>query len=167
MEDYAHSFVEALLKDDKNYVVIFPNNDLGSQQVLDEIKRLENLDKIKIYPSLRFEYFLVLLKNSKYIVGNSSAGIREASYYGIPSVDIGSRQSNRGQGESIFHANNESKFIADAIKLAKDYKKNNSYQRSDFGQGNSDEIFLKLLNGDEIWALKYQKQFQDINYEQN
>ena len=163
----AKEFVDTLINGHENYIVIYPNNDLGSYEILSEYERLKNNKKIKLFPSLRFEYFLVLLKNSKYIVGNSSAGIREASYYGIPSVDIGSRQSNRGQGESIFHANNESKFIADAIKLAKDYKKNNSYQRSDFGQGNSDEIFLKLLNGDEIWALKYQKQFQDINYEQN
>ena len=44
---------------------------------------------------MRFEYFLTLLKNALAIVGNSSAGIREAPVYGVPVVNIGTRQMNR------------------------------------------------------------------------
>jgi len=161
----AKGFVDALIDSDENYLVIYPNNDLGSHEILNEYKRLEGNKKIKLFPSLRFEYFLVLLKNSNYMVGNSSAGIREASYYGTPTVDIGSRQNNRSQGESIFHANNERKSILKAISLAKNFKKDTTNKDSDFGQGNSDQIFLKILNSDKIWSLDCQKQFQDVNYE--
>jgi len=161
----AKGFVDALIDSDENYLVIYPNNDLGSHEILNEYKRLEGNKKIKLFPSLRFEYFLVLLKNSNYMVGNSSAGIREASYYGTPTVDIGSRQNNRSQGESIFHANNERKSILKAISLAKNFKKDTANKDSDFGQGNSDQIFLKILNSDKIWSLDCQKQFQDVNYE--
>jgi hypothetical protein len=51
------------------------------------------------------------------------------------------------------------------MHLAKGFKPSSTNQKSDFGQGNSDKMFLKLLDGDEIWALKCQKQFQDISYE--
>ena len=46
------------------------------------------------FPSIRFEYFLTFLKNASVIVGNSSAGIRESGIYGIPAIDIGSRQQD-------------------------------------------------------------------------
>jgi UDP-N-acetylglucosamine 2-epimerase (hydrolysing) len=161
----AKEFVDALIDSDENYIVIYPNNDLGSYEIINEYKRLKTNKKIKLFPSLRFEYFLVFLKNSNYIVGNSSAGIREASYYSTPTVDIGSRQNNRSQGMSIFHAHNESSSILRSINLAKNFKKNYTNKDSDFGKGESDQIFLKLLNGDKIWNLDCQKQFQDIGYE--
>ena len=161
----ARDFVSALLDSDENYIVIYPNNDLGSHEIIHEYKRLEGNKKIKLFPSLRFENFLVFLKNSNYIVGNSSAGIREASYYKTPTVDVGTRQNNRAQSQLIFHANNDCKSIIKAMHLAKGFKPSSTNQKSDFGQGNSDKMFLKLLDGDEIWALKCQKQFQDISYE--
>ena len=158
-------FVNSLIDSDENYIVIYPNNDLGSNEILSEYKRLESNKKIRIFPSLRFEYFLVFLKNSNYILGNSSAGVREASYYGTPTVDIGSRQNNRSKDASIFHAGNESKSILKAIILAKNFKKANVSKNSDFGRGNSDQLFIELLDGDKIWNLDCQKQFQDIDYE--
>ncbi|MBA5248789.1 MAG: UDP-N-acetylglucosamine 2-epimerase (hydrolyzing) [Gammaproteobacteria bacterium] len=160
----AKEFVDALIDSNENYVVIYPNNDLGSHEILNEYKRLEGNSCIKIFPSLRFEYFLVLLKNSNYMIGNSSAGIREAPYYGTPTVDIGSRQNNRSQGKSIFHADNRSKSILKSIGIAKSFKKNSINKSCNFGHGNSDQLFLKLLNSDKIWGLNCQKQFQDIDY---
>ena len=53
---------------------------------------------------MRFAYFSELMKNSSCIIGNSSAGVREAPFLGIPSLDIGSRQFNRGKAKSVFYA---------------------------------------------------------------
>jgi UDP-N-acetylglucosamine 2-epimerase (hydrolysing) len=159
------AFVDVLIDSDENHVVIFPNNDLGSREIIEEYKRLQNYKKIKIFPSVRFEYFLVLLKNSEYIIGNSSAGIREASFYNTPTVDIGSRQNNRARGDSIFHATNKKKSIVMAIKLANSYVWPLYDNESDFGRGDSDQIFIKLLDSGVLWSLDCQKQFQDITYE--
>ena len=141
----AKEFVDSLIDSDENYIVIYPNNDLGSHEILKEYKRLEGNNNIRLFPSLRFEYFLVFLKNSNFIVGNSSAGIREASYYSTPTVDIGSRQNNRSQGASIFHVDNERKSILRGINLAKNFKKISASKDSNFGYGNSSEIFLDIL----------------------
>ena len=67
---------------------------------------------------MRFEYFLTLLKNSSMILGNSSSGVREAPFYGIPTINIGTRQSNRVNTKSIFNILNitEKKLEMEIIK---------------------------------------------------
>lgn len=87
--------VDSLIQSSKNYIVIYPNNDKGSEIILNEFKRLEGKNNFRVFPSLRFEYFLTLLKNAEFMIGNSSAGVRETSIYGIPAIDIGNRQQGR------------------------------------------------------------------------
>ena len=65
--------VDAVIESDRQYVVIYPNNDHGSDVILQEYKRLENHPNFLVYPSMRFEYFLTLLKNCDFIIGNSSS----------------------------------------------------------------------------------------------
>lgn len=158
-------FVNALIESKENYIIIYPNNDLGSLEIFNEYKRLEGNPKIKLFPSLRFEYFLTFLQNSNFIIGNSSAGIREAPYYGIPTVNIGSRQNNRSKNSSIFNSNNDSQSILETIDIIKNYKNIEHNLTSEFGKGDSDQIFLKLLDQGEIWNIDCQKQFQEILYE--
>ena len=165
IKTYAKCFVDALIKSDQNYILIYPNNDLGSQEVLEEIKRLEPLDRIKIFPSLRFEYFLRFLKESLYIIGNSSAGIREAPFYGVPTIDIGSRQNNRAKLVSIFNCSYEINDILEATGKALLYKtkaKVNNKADFHFGDGRSDKLFLELLQSKELWQISHQKEFQEI-----
>jgi UDP-N-acetylglucosamine 2-epimerase (hydrolysing) len=153
--------VDALLKSDENYVVIYPNNDLGTEEILEEYKRLKNNARFKIYPSLRFEYFLRLLKETKFILGNSSAGVREAPYYKIPTIDIGTRQHNRGQANSIKNVAYNSDEILSAIHNISS-KKQVIIDINEFGKGNSNVLFLHLLESDSIWKVNCQKQFQDL-----
>lgn len=160
MKDYTATFVDCLLEDNHNYIVIFPNNDLGSQFIIDEFKRLEENKQFRIFPSLRFEYFLTLLKNSQFIIGNSSAGIREAPYYGIPIINIGTRQQNRAIHADIMNVDYSEKNIKEALSKIDSHKVQVS--ENDFGQGNSNELFLQSIKKDDIWQLNHQKQFRDI-----
>jgi UDP-N-acetylglucosamine 2-epimerase (hydrolysing) len=162
---YVKNFVDALIESDTNYILIYPNNDLGSKEILEEIEKLKTSDRIKIFPSLRFEYFLRLLKESQFIIGNSSAGIREAPYYNVPTVDIGSRQNNRAKLNTIFNSSYEKEAIIGAIKKVKEIKKETEdiqKNKFHFGKGRSDKLFLKLLNSEEFWNIQHQKQFQEI-----
>lgn len=160
MKEYVVTFVDCLLKDNRNYIVIFPNNDLGSQFIIDEFKRLEGIARFRIFPSLRFEYFLTLLKKSQFIIGNSSAGIREAPYYGIPIINIGTRQQNRAIHADILNVDYSEKDILEALSKIDSHKVQVS--DNDFGEGNSNELFLQSLKKNDIWQLNHQKQFRDI-----
>lgn len=122
IKQYAENFVNALLKDDHNYIVIYPNNDLGSRFVLDSYDKLKSNERFRIFPSLRFEYFLTLLKNSQFIIGNSSAGIREAPYYGIPIINIGTRQQNRAVHADIINVDYSEKEITESLSIIDSHK---------------------------------------------
>jgi len=160
MQGYAHNFVDALLKDNKNYVVIFPNNDLGSKKIINAYNKLINNSRFRIFPSVRFEYFLTLLKNSNFIVGNSSAGIREAPYYGIPTINIGSRQKNRSLHSHITNVSYESDNIVEALKTNHELVEKDA---ETFGIGNSSQLFLESLLDESLWTLNTQKHFVDIH----
>lgn len=154
-------FVDALLESNKNYVVIYPNNDLGTEEILEEYKRLEKNSRFKIFPSLRFEYFLKLLQESNFIIGNSSAGVREAPFYQVLTIDIGSRQNNRSKGNSIINVSHNKAEILSAIDKSEKLKLD-KIDISEFGEGNSNKLFLHLLESKDIWNVNCQKQFQDI-----
>jgi UDP-N-acetylglucosamine 2-epimerase (hydrolysing) len=160
MEQYADDFVNALLQDHHNYVVIYPNNDLGSQYIIKNYEKLKNNARFRVFPSLRFEYFLTLLKKAQFIIGNSSAGIREAPYYGIPIINIGTRQQNRAVHADIINVNYNEDSITEALKIIDTHKVQLSL--NDFGAGNSADLFLSSLTNDAIWNINHQKQFNDV-----
>ncbi|MEP5340339.1 MAG: UDP-N-acetylglucosamine 2-epimerase [Algibacter sp.] len=159
MELYVNNFVSALLDDTNNYVVVFPNNDLGSKYILSAYKRLEGNARFRIFPSLRFEYFLSLLKESKFIIGNSSAGIREAPLYNIPTINIGTRQKNRATHKHIVNVNYDKRLILKSIKEVKELNEVISF---DYGEGNSASKFVNALGKSNFWKINHQKQFKDI-----
>src|SRR5690606_2272339 len=64
MKSYAEDFAAALLADSRNYIVIYPNNDLGSRDILRAYEQFADNHRFRVFPSLRFEYFLTLLKHA-------------------------------------------------------------------------------------------------------
>ena len=153
--------VDAVIQSKRNYVVIYPNNDLGSELILKEYKRLKGEQNFALFPSMRFEYFLTLLKNADFMIGNSSAGIRETGVYGIPAIDIGTRQSGRYSltGTNIQHVRENRREILAAIENVEKYR----IQTSLYGKGNSTEMFIKLLKEGQLWNLSIQKKFVDVS----
>lgn len=160
IEQYAKQFVEALKLSGKNYVVIYPNNDLGANLIIDQYNKITDNTQFRVLPSLRFEYFLTLLKNANFIVGNSSAGVREAPYYRIPTINIGTRQNNRAKSTTIINVDNRVENICNAIKQTDDL----NLQKNEFafGKGNSGALFLRLLQDTVIWNVSNQKIFREI-----
>jgi UDP-N-acetylglucosamine 2-epimerase len=62
------------------------------------------------------EDFLRLLLRAKCLVGNSSVGIRECSYLGVPVVNIGSRQQRRDRGGNVIDVPPDKDAIGQAIR---------------------------------------------------
>ncbi len=152
-------FISALVKSNLNYILIYPNNDHGSDIVLNEMKKYINYKKFKIFPSIRFEYYLTLLKHSRFIIGNSSSGIIEAPYYGVSTINLGDRQKNRLQSNLIKNVNFVEKSILKSITFVKNRK---IKKRKFFGEGKSAEKILKLFLSNKIWNISNQKNFIDI-----
>ena len=153
--------VDAVIESKKNFIVIYPNNDLGSEVILHEYERFSGKPEFRVFPSLRFEFFLTLLKNAKFMIGNSSAGIREAGIYGVPTIDIGTRQSgryNETSSKNIVHTDEDSMEIQRCI----DGIGNHAYESHLFGDGNSTRRFYEIVSDPLFWETKIQKHFVDF-----
>lgn len=152
--------VDAMLESEKNYVVIFPNNDHGSEIIIKELSRLKCEKRFRVFPSIRFESFLTLLKHSQFILGNSSAGVREMPFYGLPSINLGNRQNNRAKAGSIYNVPESKERIVSCISELPD---SNYHIVKEFGEGDSDKKFIALLNEPSTWATSKQKVFVDFS----
>ena len=152
----AQALFKALVDSQKNFVLIKPNNDPGCEQILAEIAKLPQ-SRFRILPSMRFNYFSELMKNCSLFIGNSSAGVREAPFLGIPSIDIGSRQHGRSTGQSIHHC---SAYDEDLItEFLFDQWGNKYVSQISFGQGSASSTFIKVLQKESFWRINLQKTF--------
>jgi UDP-hydrolysing UDP-N-acetyl-D-glucosamine 2-epimerase len=99
----------------------WPNVDAGSDGTSNGIRsfrELENPNNIHFFKNMEPLDFLRLLMNSKALVGNSSAGLRECSYLGTPVVNIGSRQNRRMRGENVIDVGSDRDQIYNSLKQA-------------------------------------------------
>lgn len=154
--------INCLIKSKFNYIIIYPNNDPGSNKILKLYQTYKKNKNLKFFPSTRFEYYISLLKNSKFIIGNSSSGVREAPSMGVPSINIGNRQQNRSNSKSIMNVNCNMKSLDKAIKSVLSENKTLSVYK-DFGKGNSYKKILSILNQKSFWKTNQLKQFNDLS----
>ena len=110
---------------------------------------------------MRFEYFLTLLRNADFIIGNSSAGIREAPHYGVPAINLGTRQHNRVSSDLVINSDITLEAIARSLDLAASVARE---PESNFGDGRSVERFVEIMRNDVLWKSSIQKQFIDLPY---
>ena len=136
-----------------NFIAIYPNNDPGSHAIVEYMKHTEG-NWMYSLPSMRFEYFLTLLKNADVIVGNSSAGVREAPVYGIPTVNVGTRQSGRVDLPSIINVPDKREKITSAL-----INPPKRISTKVFGNGDSAKQFIEILSTESFWNTPRQKQF--------
>jgi UDP-N-acetylglucosamine 2-epimerase (non-hydrolysing)/GDP/UDP-N,N'-diacetylbacillosamine 2-epimerase (hydrolysing) len=124
--------------------IIAPNSDAGSNTIFQNIRHFaKSHNFVKIFPSLPRSDYLYLIKNCGVLVGNSSSGLIEASYFGTPAVNIGIRQQGRERSKNVFDANSES-VISIKRAILRALKKNTkpSYL---YGIGNASQKIVRHL----------------------
>lgn len=95
----------------------WPNVDAGSDGTSKGIRTFREKNKVNnihFFKNMEPTDFLKLLVNSKCLIGNSSVGIRECAYLGVPVVNIGSRQERRERGDNVIDVD----YNKDSIKSA-------------------------------------------------
>lgn len=157
--DDLREIISAIVESGRQYVMVYPNNDPGADVIIEEMELQRDNPRIRIFPSIRFEYFLVLLKNCEFIIGNSSAAIREAPVYSVPSINIGDRQKNRFFCDTIINTAASKDAILAAIEQVSRIQRKPS---AHFGDGKSTERFVQAMKNPEIWKTELQKYFVDV-----
>jgi UDP-N-acetylglucosamine 2-epimerase len=120
--------------------------DSGSDALSKRIRefREENNDApMHFYRNFSSEDYVNILREASCIVGNSSSGIREASFLGTPSVNVGSRQNGRDRAPNVIDVDYDSSKIEKAIQVQ---VKNGRYQSSEiFGDGFAGKKMAEIL----------------------
>lgn len=119
-------------------VVIHPNSDPGSRGIVDAIRHIALPPQFRMFKNLEREFFLSLLANAQAMIGNSSAGIIESSYFGLPSVQVGPRQRGRERGANVIEVPAERKAIRAALRRAcedRAFRRAAARARSPYGDG--------------------------------
>ncbi|MCK0109032.1 UDP-N-acetylglucosamine 2-epimerase [Flavobacteriaceae bacterium S0825] len=134
----------------------WPNVDSGADGTSKGIRsyREEHQpNNIHFFKNMKPEDFLRLLCNSKCLVGNSSVGIRECAFLGVPVVNIGTRQHGRQRGNNVLDVAYDEIAIKKGI-LNRLETQNEVTQNNIYGNGKSGEKMADILANIE---LRYHK----------
>jgi UDP-N-acetylglucosamine 2-epimerase (hydrolysing) len=158
LETRFEQVMDGVERSGREFVVIYPNNDAGSEVIMAGLERWHEHPRFRTIPSMRFEYFLTLLKHADAMVGNSSAGVREAPVYGVPTVNIGTRQHSRFSWPTILDVPEDAEAIEAALRSLPVDREPSLY----FGAGRSAKLFADALRTPTFWNTPRGKQFQDL-----
>jgi len=111
--------LHAMLESNESILWFWPNVDAGADGTSTGIRAFREYNSVKNFHFLKNIEpvdFLKLLANSKGLVGNSSVGIRECSYMGVPVINIGTRQNKRERGKNVIDVDYKRKEILAAMQ---------------------------------------------------
>ncbi|MBZ9632335.1 UDP-N-acetylglucosamine 2-epimerase [Salegentibacter sp. LM13S] len=133
----------------------WPNVDAGSDGTSNAIRTFRELEKpenIHFFKNMEPTDFLRLLKNSKALVGNSSAGLRECAFLGVPVVNIGNRQFRRNRATNVTDVNYN---LNEILKATENAIQTEHFESSDiYGNGNSGIKIAEILATSELTYSK-------------
>lgn len=132
---------------DYQIVITKANADLGGKEINDFLEQAvkENSGQFTIVPSLGQMRYFSYMKQVQFVIGNSSSGILETPYLGVPTVNIGERQKGRYRCSNII----QSEFSESEIKNAIEKALSGNYAiKSDYwGNGNASAKIKDVLKG--------------------
>lgn len=124
----------------------WPNVDAGADGTSTGIRAFREYHKLKnvhFFKNMEGDDFLVLLNNAKALLGNSSVGIRECAYLGVPVINIGSQQNKRDRGHNVIDVDYNKNEIIDAVNTV--LKNGKSETSAVYGGGNAGSSIADLL----------------------
>jgi len=138
--------LNALADLSKAVLWFWPNVDAGADGTSNGIRAFREKNHPKhmhFFKNMEGEDFLRLLLNADCLIGNSSAGIRECAYLGVPVVNIGTRQHKRERGNNVKEVDYDATQIKNAILLIQQNPK--PMPSSVYGGGNAGQTIADLL----------------------
>lgn len=145
--EYVEETIEAVDRLERPTTWLWPNMDAGADGVSKGIRvyrETREQHHIRWYTSLPIEQYAKVLYNAGCIVGNSSSGIRESAYLGVPAVNIGDRQAGRQRGSNVTDVPHDSESIEEAILAQLDHGR---YEPEEiYGNGRAGEKIAEVLS---------------------
>jgi UDP-N-acetylglucosamine 2-epimerase (non-hydrolysing) len=156
--------LEALAQFDLPIVFTYPNSDTSGQVIIKRIDEfVRQSPRAKAVVNLGSRGYFTLMSQARAMVGNSSSGIIEAASFGLPVVNVGSRQHGRPQPANVLQSSNDAQEIATAIGRALSPAFRTSIDRLEnpYGDGRAAARIVDILKHLEL-SLLPRKAFHDL-----
>ncbi|MGL4772619.1 MAG: UDP-N-acetylglucosamine 2-epimerase [Clostridium sp.] len=137
--------------------VSYPNVDGGNKNIIKVIEEYKGNNNFYFYKNLERELFINLLRNARFLIGNSSCGVYESTILKLPVINVGNRQKGRLAGENVLFVTNRKEDILSGIDrvLEKSFKEILKNAKSPYGEGKSIEKIIELLKTLDLnWFLE-------------
>lgn len=150
---------------DHQAIITYPNADNGGRAIIAIVDAYARRDpsRVMAIQSLGFRRYLSVLAGAEAMIGNSSSGIIEAPAFGVPTVNIGSRQLGRLAAGSVVHCESDANSIRSAIAqaISRDFKAMAREVDNPYGRGDAaSRIVAKLVTH----PLTTAKHFNDLEF---
>ncbi len=147
--EHIRETLEAMVGLRHQTILIYPNADAGSREMIEVIKEYEKYPFIKTFKSIPHKEYLSLMKMATIMIGNSSSGIIEAPSFCLPVINIGSRQKGRERTENVIDVDYDKEQIKESIKKVLDnenFKEKVKNCKSLYGDGKAGVRIANILS---------------------
>jgi UDP-N-acetylglucosamine 2-epimerase (non-hydrolysing)/GDP/UDP-N,N'-diacetylbacillosamine 2-epimerase (hydrolysing) len=135
---------------DVEVVALYSNADAGGQEIIDLMKKTP---QFHIFPNITNNDYLGLMKHADLMIGNSSAGIREAPSFHLPAINIGTRQAGRLRAANVIDVPHNLEALTQAINKAlydNEFKREVETAANPYGDGRSAKRIVDILENIEL-----------------
>ena len=163
-ERHVDELLAALDKLEATLVLTYPGADTAGRAIIDRIEEFAGRHpNVRLVTSLGDRLYLSLLEHADAMVGNSSSGLIEAPSFGLPAVNIGSRQAGRLRGANVIDVEPGRDEILQAIHaaLAPAFRRRLEGLANPYGDGHAAARIVKVLREAVLDARMIQKRERD------
>ncbi|MDD3288840.1 MAG: UDP-N-acetylglucosamine 2-epimerase [Alphaproteobacteria bacterium] len=123
-------------------LIFYPNVDAHNSEIVASIAKHKNNENFFMIRHMPIDGFVHAMAHCCCMIGNSSAGIREASSFGTPVINVGYRQVNRERNSNVIDIGDDYDLLDAMIKKHMDYKfdRSNIYLKPDCSRMIAKEI---------------------------
>lgn len=161
---HAEELAAALARADGDVIITSPGADTAHLTI---VRRLEALaatrPATRMVPSLGEDTYCSLLREADVMVGNSSSGLIEAPSFGLPVVNIGSRQQGRLRAANVIDVGHGREEILAGLRRALDpaFRQSLVGLRNPYGDGHAAPRIVRILADVELGRRLVRKRFVD------
>lgn len=152
-----------------NLIFTKANADANGRYINQRIEEfVQGRENAWLFDSLGVIKYLSAVKYASVVVGNSSSGIVEVPYFGVPTVNIGNRQRGRIQADSIINCELDYEDIRHAIQLSmsSEFRKKIENMVCPYGDGHTSEKIVQIIEDQILHGeIDLMKKFYDIDFE--
>lgn len=156
--------IAAVAERDMPVVFTMPNADPGGREVSELIRAFTGgHERVFYVENLGTQAYFSVMANAALMLGNSSSGIIEACSFGLPVVNIGTRQQGRVRGSNVIDVACERAAIIAGINQALDpaFRRQIEGSINPYGGGEASKVIIGRLKGVELGAQLITKRFHD------